>query len=100
MRPTFIPPTLCLCAYLALRRYLDDVDDVNAAEFTPRDLYQMGIFDVSGAGKFDWCQGHDDLPYCQFLGHWLQDMPGVGTIDPYPHMNERCYMYEHYPDGC
>ncbi|GMP52529.1 hypothetical protein CsSME_00018301 [Camellia sinensis var. sinensis] len=30
------------------------------------------------------------LPFCQIRGKYRMELPGYNTMDPYPHMNERC----------
>lgn len=69
---------------------------VEATEFTPRDLYELDFFD----NKYTEC--HDEYPFCQIMGKYQMAFPGYGSIAPYSHMNERCEMiaplYERTPN--
>lgn len=64
--------------------------DINGSEQSPKDLYQMAIWDS------DWklpegCKKADPaLPYCQFLGDHSLILPGWNSIPPYSLMNEQC----------
>lgn len=77
--------------------------DVQATEFTPRDVYQTNFFDLKYK-KPSIC-AHDGLPYCQIMGKFRMDVTddGYSTIDPYAHMYETCPsmapLYERTP-GC
>ena len=64
--------------------------DINAVEFTPRDVYMLNFFNTT-AELPEKCKTADpDLPYCQILGKYRLTLPGYSTIDPYQHMNEHC----------
>ena len=42
--------------------------EINAAEFTPRDVYQLKIF-KGDSGLLDECRRNDkELPFCQLMG--------------------------------
>ncbi|EGR27832.1 hypothetical protein IMG5_188030 [Ichthyophthirius multifiliis] len=64
--------------------------EINATEFTPRDIYQTNFFDLNYK-KPAKCL-NDGLPYCQIMGKFKMDITsdGYSTIDPYSHMNEKC----------
>ena len=63
--------------------------DVQATEFTPRDLYQLEFFDGDNIEKA--CKEKDpELGYCQVSGGYLFELPGFNSIKPYEKMNERC----------
>ncbi|KAJ4459028.1 putative Inositol-1; 4; 5-trisphosphate 5-phosphatase 4 [Paratrimastix pyriformis] len=66
----------------------DWCDNVNTAEFTPRDVYSLKIWDL-GWDRPAACK-ELDLPWCQVAGRWVMDMPQFNTIAPYKHMNEHC----------
>lgn len=63
---------------------------INSTEFTPRDIYQLGVFE--DASLLDpTCKKNDpSLPFCQFFGEYVMEMPGYNTVTPYAHMNEKC----------
>lgn len=63
----------------------------------------MTIFDRNYRVPQKCKQNDQSLPYCQIMGRWLMELPGYATIEPYPHMAERCPTMppEYYrPDGC
>jgi len=75
----------------------------SATEFTPRDVYNLDIFDKNWK-KPEVCQQADpDLPYCQIMGNWKMVLPDYSTVKPYDHMAENCPteapLYIR-PDGC
>lgn len=77
---------------------------IQATEFTPKDVYQLDIFEKDGNWRNDDCKKLDpDSPHCQIMGHWKMEFPGYSTITPYDKMNERCPslppLYVR-PDGC
>lgn len=63
--------------------------DINATEFTPRDVYQIKFY--SEEKPRDECVKNDpELPYCQMFGEVKLELPGFNTVEPYSHMNEKC----------
>ena len=64
--------------------------DVQATEFTPRDVYSMNFFDIDYARPEACVSADPSLPYCQLLGKYRMELPGYNTVAPYDHMNERC----------
>lgn len=75
----------------------------SATEFTPRDVYNLDIFD-RGYQKPEVCKNADpDLPYCQIMGDWKMVLPDWSSVKPYDHMAENCPteapLY-YRPDGC
>lgn len=90
--------------------------DLTVTEFTPRDTYQLAIFDYT---KPSPCENFDaDIPFCQVLfnnnlaflnqsklsGEYVLSLPGLNTIEPYSHMDEYCGAlptdYIRTPEGC
>lgn len=59
-------------------------------EFTPKDIYQLGVFDLNWDRPEQCKQTDPDIPWCQIMGVWTMETPGASTITPYSHMNERC----------
>lgn len=84
---------------------------IMAAEQTPKDNYQMQLYDQTGA-RFTEAQcpgGLTSVPgskgsYCQLMGPYVQILPGYNTLALYPSMNDRCQAqwpsYTRGPSGC
>ena len=64
--------------------------EVNAAEFTVKDVYQLDIYDKKFVKPEVCIEADFNLDYCQLFGTYRLDLPGFSTIHPYEHMNERC----------
>lgn len=66
--------------------------DIHGTEFTPKDVYQLDIFDREYKSRRPQvCQDADpDLEYCQIMGRYKVTLPKYSTITPYHKMNERC----------
>ena len=64
--------------------------EINATEFTPKDLYELNFFDVSGARVPAECKDFAPHGYCQLMGKVDMDVGKIGWVKPYPHMNEKC----------
>ncbi|OMP04450.1 hypothetical protein COLO4_09645 [Corchorus olitorius] len=67
-------------------------DSVQVTEFTIKDAYSLKFFENNSSRLPKWCNDADnvELPYCQILGKYRMELPGYNSMDPYPHMNERC----------
>jgi len=77
--------------------------ELNAVEFTPKDLYQLNVFNTTAVLPEKCKQADPDLPFCQILGKYRMSMPGYSTIEPYAHMNEHCASAAPEfirPEGC
>jgi len=77
--------------------------EINAVEFTPKDIYQLNIFNDTAVLPEKCKQADPSLPYCQILGKYRLELNGYSTVEPYEHMNEVCpSLYPDYirPDGC
>jgi hypothetical protein len=83
-----------VCSSLAIDMYMHAglFGDLNiqATEFTPRDVYQLGFF--KGAEDLPAeCKANDpELSYCQIMGDTLIDLAGFNSVKPYSQMNEKC----------
>ena len=75
---------------------LFDAFDVQATEFTPRDIYSLNFFDLDFTRPEVCVTADPSLPYCQLLGKYTMTLPGYSTVDPYSHMNESCSV--NWPD--
>lgn len=78
---------------------------INAAEFTPRDVVQLDIFEKDfHMNRPQVCKDADpNLEYCQLFGKYRVDLYPYNFVKPYSHINERCPSngpkYER-PEGC
>ena len=83
-----------VCSALATDLYIHsglfDGLDIQATEFTPRDVYQLGFY--KGAEDLPAeCKANDpELDYCQIMGDTLIDLNDFNSVKPYAHMNEKC----------
>ena len=57
---------------------------LSATEFTPRNLYELDIFDIN---KYENCFNET---YCQVMGDYRMILKNVNTVKPYKNMNEKC----------
>ena len=76
---------------------------VNATEQTPRDIYQLDIFDKNFKRPQVCIDADPNIPYCQLIGNYrMSSLPGYNTITPYDHMNEKCPSAPGLPriEGC
>lgn len=57
-----------------------------------KDAYALRFFEDNFTLLPQWCNREETvkLPFCQILGKYRMELPGYNTVDPYPHMNERC----------
>ncbi|KAK8960707.1 hypothetical protein KSP40_PGU004572 [Platanthera guangdongensis] len=57
-----------------------------------KDAYMLNFFEDNSSRLPEWCNKDDDrkLPFCQIKGKYRMELPGYNTMQPYPHMNERC----------
>ncbi|KAI4388353.1 hypothetical protein MLD38_000687 [Melastoma candidum] len=67
-------------------------DSIEFTEFTIKDAYTLRFFETNSSRFPGWCNDGDNvkLPFCQIKGKYRMELPEYNTIDPYPHMNERC----------
>ncbi|KAL1347781.1 hypothetical protein HN51_023808 [Arachis hypogaea] len=65
---------------------------VQVTEFTIKDAYILNFFENNSSRLPNWCNDGDTvkLPYCQIKGKYRMELPGYNSMEPYPHMNERC----------
>ncbi|KAF2288748.1 hypothetical protein GH714_012222 [Hevea brasiliensis] len=65
---------------------------IQVTEFTIKDAYTLRFFENNSSRLPKWCNDGDNvkLPFCQIRGKYRMELPGYNTMDPYPHMNERC----------
>jgi len=63
---------------------------INAVEFTPRDIYQMTWIDPNPPVPENCKEVDPANPYCQIMGTYRMQFPGLSTVPPYDHMNEHC----------
>lgn len=78
--------------------------DVNAVEFTPRDIYELEFYDPAPKVPQN-CKVVDPInPYCQIMGGYRMEFPSISSAKIYANMNEHCWseapLYERVPLGC
>ena len=96
---------VCSCFVTAFYKHggLFDGLEILPNEFTPKDVYQLDIFDKEYKRPKECVDADPNLPYCQIMGKFRIDLPGYSTIKPYSNMNERCPSIGpdfYRPDGC
>lgn len=78
--------------------------DVNATEFTPRDVYNLNFFDKTKVRPQACIDADPNLPYCQLIGKYRVDIShDYSIIEPYANMNEHCPTVNpdyFRPQGC
>jgi len=78
--------------------------DVNATEFTPRDVYNLNFFNTTKARPQACIDADPNLPYCQIIGKYRIDVSSDWSIvEPYANMNEHCPTSNpdyFRPEGC
>ena len=98
---------VCSCFVIAFYKHGDMFGDLDIEpnEFTPKDVYQLNIYDRTYKDRRPKiCKDADpQLEYCQVIGKYQVTLPGYASIEPYAHMNENCpsigpeYLR---PEGC
>lgn len=63
---------------------------INSPEFTPKDLYELNFFDVSGKLVPEECKEYAPRGYCQITGRIDLDLGRISWVEPYDHMAESC----------
>jgi hypothetical protein len=89
--------------YKAAGLFGDDVDEINATEMVPKDVYTINFFKDSWDRPQQCVDADPDIPWCQLLGNYRQTFPGYNTISEYKHMSEHCQSIApdfYRPDGC
>ena len=86
------PSYVCSCFVIGIYKAAGLFGDleVNANEFTPKDLYELDIYDKNPTLPQQCIDADPDLPYCQLLGKYKLYMPSYSTVPMYEHMNEHC----------
>ncbi|CAL5190604.1 unnamed protein product [Lathyrus oleraceus] len=88
--------TSCVAFILAMYKEAGLFDpiasSIQVTEFTIKDAYILNFFENNSSRLPTWCNDGDTvkLPYCQIKGKYRMELPGYNTMQPYPHMNERC----------
>ena len=57
-----------------------------------KDAYMLKFFESNSSRLPKWCKEGDnvELPFCQIRGKYRMELPEYNTLQPYPHMNEKC----------
>jgi hypothetical protein len=84
---------VCSCFVVAFWKHgglFGDID-LSPNEFSPRDVYQIDIFDKNFQKPQECIDDNPDLPFCQVMGKFVFELDETySSIKPYDHMNERC----------
>eukprot|EP00009_Paramoeba_aestuarina_P013506 CAMPEP_0201523808 /NCGR_PEP_ID=MMETSP0161_2-20130828/20935_1 /ASSEMBLY_ACC=CAM_ASM_000251 /TAXON_ID=180227 /ORGANISM="Neoparamoeba aestuarina, Strain SoJaBio B1-5/56/2" /LENGTH=514 /DNA_ID=CAMNT_0047923025 /DNA_START=96 /DNA_END=1640 /DNA_ORIENTATION=- len=64
-----------------------------ATEMTPKDTYELAIFESNWHRPEICVKADPDLPYCQVLGDYILQLPGFNSRTPYANMNNNCPAY-------
>lgn len=100
-KPKFVCSAFVTSMYKAAGLF--DGIEVNAVEWTPRDLYLSEFIDPNPDLPAECIEADPTNPFCQISGEWRLEFEGVSTVPITPHMNERCPtippLYER-PPGC
>jgi hypothetical protein len=97
-----------VCSSFVLAAYkrsgiLGDLD-LQATEFTPRDVYTIDLFDLNYSRPQVCVDADPSLPYCQILGKYRMNLGSeYSSITPYSHMAENCPTIApdlYRPQGC
>jgi len=104
------PGKLMVCDVFVMNLYKaagifgDFADQFQAAEFTPKDSYQVQLFDNDLSNYPSGCPTNIGVNYCQMSGQLVQDLPDYNSIPLYPNMNEKCEseppLYARVPANC
>lgn len=86
--PSYVCSSFLVAVYRAAGLFGDL--EINATEFTPKDLIDLEFWDVSGQKVPAGCEGKAPHGYCQLFGVMDMDMGKISFVEPYAHMNERC----------
>jgi hypothetical protein len=96
---------VCSCFVIAFWKAggIFDGYEILPNEFSPKDVYQIDIFDKN-IDRPQVCKDADpDLPYCQIMGRYNMELKGYSSIEIYSHMNEKCPSQApnfERPNGC
>jgi hypothetical protein len=78
--------------------------NIQATEQTPKDVYQMNIWDVEWERPALCKEADPSLPFCQLMGNYSLIIPGFNQYALYDNMNEHCAcippQYYRGPFGC
>ena len=101
---SFVCSSFVFTMYKSAGLFDDDTDLYQGVEQTPKDVYQMMMFDADWDRPQVCKDANPALPYCQLMGQYVLTLPGWNTIPVYPKMNEQCSaqppQYYRGPNGC
>lgn len=83
---------VCSAYVIALykRAGLFDGSEINAPEFTPRDIYTLNFWDTTTPRPDACVKADPNAPFCQLLGKYRMTFNGLNTIEPYTDMAQSC----------
>jgi len=65
-------------------------DSIQGTEFTNWDAYTLNIFDANYKRPSQCVSADPDSQFCQLLGKYRMSLPEYNTVQPFPHMREKC----------
>lgn len=95
---------VCSSFVMAIYKNAGLFDDIlfEVTEFTPKDVYQLNIFNNTWTIPTECQVGN--YKYCQIIGNHYWELPNFNSIKPYNNMNQRCGatppLYKRFPDNC
>lgn len=69
---------------------LFDGFEINAAEWSPKDVYQVDFFDKEYKRPQQCVDADPNGGFCQLLGKYRMEFPNWSAYKVYDHMNEKC----------
>ena len=91
------PSTSLVCSCFAMEMYrvggvteAAGMHTFQATEFTPKDVYQIQLWDENPGFSSACGPNMHQSGLCQLVGRHWQDLPFYNAVKPYDNMNERC----------
>lgn len=64
--------------------------NIDATEFTPKDVYTLNFFNTTFVRPDACVKADPNIPNCQLLGKYRMTFPYYSTVTPYEKMAEHC----------
>lgn len=100
------PARVCSAFVTGLYRAAGLYGDISiqSTEFTPKDSYQVALFDTNWQRPAVCEQADPGVPWCQLTGLYRVDLLDFSSVEPYAYMNQRCGAmppeYKRSPSNC
>jgi len=66
------------------------VNEIQATEFTNWDAYSLNIFNANYTRPAVCVEADPNSQFCQLVGKYRMQLPDYNSVEPYPHMREKC----------